>query len=37
MMTAMLRTRMLENLFNEPPTWLDNTHRDLGVAAQGTR
>ena len=29
---ATLKTRTLTNLYNERPTWLDNTHRDLDAA-----
>jgi len=29
---AILKTRILTNLYNERPAWLDNAHRDLDAA-----
>jgi type II restriction/modification system DNA methylase subunit YeeA len=29
---AILKKRTLTNLYNEPPAWLDNGHRDLDAA-----
>jgi hypothetical protein len=29
---TILKTRTLTNLYNQRPTWLDNTHRDLDAA-----
>jgi hypothetical protein len=30
--TALLEGRTLTNLYNEPPTWLENVHADLDRA-----